>query len=111
MKKKILILILFPDVSQVEEHPTMLLSASTPLGKPPQNLCAVLTNCANSMNKRLLSIDEAQRSITFTHNGFNEHWRLCGMVVEVSLDSTRFRVFGLLTLDAVQSRRLSVKPK
>ncbi|MFA0068468.1 hypothetical protein AB4344_11715 [Vibrio breoganii] len=109
--KKITILTLFPDASQVQERPMMLLSACSPQGKPPQTLCAVLANGANSMKKPMLSIDEAQRTVTFSYNGFNEQWRLCGMVFEISLDRMRLGVSGLWALEAVQSRRQSVQHK
>ncbi|GEA51407.1 hypothetical protein VIN01S_22110 [Vibrio inusitatus NBRC 102082] len=99
------ILILLSDLSQIEGHPVMLLSASTPNGKQPQNLCALLTNCANDMNKPLIKLDEVNNALWLKNNGFNEKWRLVVIAIEISHIDMSYRVFGLWKLDAVESRK------
>ncbi|GEA60374.1 hypothetical protein [Vibrio comitans] len=105
MTNTVTILITLSDLRQIQGLPVVLLPAYTPNGKQPESECAILTNCANSMNKSLLSINEAKKSLWFTHNGFHEEWRLSAVVVEINPSDLSFKVYGLLALNHVQSPR------
>ncbi|GEA51642.1 hypothetical protein VIN01S_24460 [Vibrio inusitatus NBRC 102082] len=99
------ILILLSDLSQIEGHPVMLLPASTPNDKQPESLCDVLLNSANTMNKPLIALDEANNALWLKNNGFNEKWRLVVITIEISHIDMSYRVFGLWKLDVVESRK------